>query len=54
MEGDKLIVGKIFDAQNLGFYVVGKEISSLASNDIILPLARALIPGFSKTPGKLF
>ncbi|MCF8474137.1 MAG: lipopolysaccharide biosynthesis protein [Emcibacter sp.] len=47
MQGDKLIVGKVSSAQDLGFYVVGKEISSLASTEIISPLGRALVPGFS-------
>jgi len=46
-QGDKLIVGKMSTSQNLGFYIVGKEIAELASDAIILPIGRALIPGFS-------
>ncbi|MEM6808765.1 MAG: lipopolysaccharide biosynthesis protein [Pseudomonadota bacterium] len=43
-----LIVGRIAGARKLGLYTVSYEISNLPTSELIAPINRALLPGFSK------
>jgi O-antigen/teichoic acid export membrane protein len=45
---DRLILGKLLDAASVGVYRMALEISTMATAQIIMPIARALFPGFSK------
>jgi lipopolysaccharide exporter len=45
---DQLFVGKFLSARELGGYQVMQEISDVATNEIVMPLGRALLPGYSR------
>ncbi|MGB0909718.1 MAG: lipopolysaccharide biosynthesis protein [Nitrospirales bacterium] len=54
--GDEFVFGKLFGSVDLGFYAVAKNISSMATAEILSPVSRAFVPGFSKfkdDPGRL-
>lgn len=46
-------VGRMFGAQTLGAYTVGAEIAQLAHTELVAPINRALIPGFSRLANDL-
>ena len=48
MRGDTFVIGKVVGAQALGVYSVAYEIASLATSELVTPVRRALMPGFSK------
>jgi lipopolysaccharide exporter len=41
-------VGRTFGAQTLGAYTVGAEIAQLAHTELVAPINRAMIPGYSR------
>ncbi len=41
-------VGRMFGAQTLGAYTVGAEIAQLAHTELVAPINRAMIPGYSR------
>lgn len=45
---DRLLIGKFLNAATLGMFAIAKEISSLASQELILPITRAIYPGYAK------
>ena len=45
---DSLIIGRLLGAATLGLYTVALEISSLAASELVAPIMRAVLPGFSK------
>jgi lipopolysaccharide exporter len=49
---DQLYVGKILGARELGGYHVMQEITQMATTEVLLPLGRALLPGYSKMIGQ--
>ena len=46
--GDEFIIGKLFSSSGLGYYAVAKNVSSMATAEIVQPASRAFFPGFSK------
>ena len=46
-------VGRMFGAQTLGAYTVGAEIAQLAHTELVAPINRAMIPGFSRLANDL-
>jgi PST family polysaccharide transporter len=49
----QFFVGRLLGAQALGAYTVGAEIAQLAYTEIVAPISRALIPGYSRLAGDL-
>lgn len=45
---DDLVIGKILGAGPLGIYTIAYELSSLAATELVIPIAHALFPGYSK------
>lgn len=45
---DSFIVGKIAGATGLGLYSVAYEIATLATSELVMPIRRALFPGYAK------
>lgn len=45
---DYFIIGKFLNAATVGIYSVAHEISALISTELIAPIHRALLPGFSQ------
>ena len=45
---DGLIVGKILGAATLGLYTIAYEIATLATTELVMPIRRALFPGYAK------
>jgi O-antigen/teichoic acid export membrane protein len=43
---DKLIVGRRFDATNMGAYTLADELAALPSTELLAPLGRVLFPAF--------
>jgi len=48
---DDFILGKLGSASTLGIYTVAHEIASLASTELVMPIRRVLLPGYSKLLG---
>ncbi|GJL64452.1 MAG: lipopolysaccharide biosynthesis protein [Nitrospirales bacterium] len=46
--GDEIITGKIFGSIGLGYYAMAKNVSSMATAEIVQPASRAFVPGFSQ------
>ncbi len=46
--GPEFIIGKMLGISNLGIFVVSYEISNLPTTELVAPINRALLPGFSK------
>lgn len=44
----QFFVGRMFGAQVLGAYTVGAEIAQLAHTELVAPINRAMIPGYSR------
>lgn len=45
---DRVILGKIAGTSSVGIFSVAHEISTLATTELIWPIARALFPGYAK------
>ncbi len=45
---DRIILGKIAGTTSVGIFSVAHEISTLATTELIWPIARALFPGYAK------
>ncbi len=48
---DTMIVGKLIGATGLGLYSIAYEISALATSEIVAPIRRAILPGYSAISG---
>lgn len=48
LKADTFILGKLAGNQVLGLYVVAREIADLASTEVVAPIRRVMLPGFSK------
>lgn len=49
----QFFVGRLLGAPALGAYTIGAEIAQLAYTEIVAPISRALIPGYSRLAGDL-
>ncbi|MGB8275104.1 MAG: lipopolysaccharide biosynthesis protein [Alphaproteobacteria bacterium] len=49
---DQIVIGRLFGATDLGGYNTGREITSMATLEVVLPLGRALLPGYAKILGE--
>ena len=47
-DGCTFIIGRLFGANELGIYTISYEISNLPSTELVAPINRATLPGFSK------
>jgi lipopolysaccharide exporter len=45
---DRVIIGKIAGTASVGIFAVAHEISTLATTELIWPIARALFPGYAR------
>lgn len=45
---DRLLIGRFLNAGSLGIYSLAKEIATLLSAELVLPITRAMFPGYSK------
>ena len=45
---DSFTVGKLLGAQALGVYSIAYEIASMVTTELVMPIRRALLPGYSK------
>lgn len=43
-----IIIGKEGDAEQLGYYTVGYEISNLPTTELLFPISRSIFPGYAK------
>lgn len=53
---DEFIVGGLKDSAKMGVYNVAADIAQMPSNEIVMPVSRALFPGYAKLrsePGRL-
>jgi lipopolysaccharide exporter len=48
---DQLYIGKLMGARELGGYQVCQDITEMATTEVVLPLGRALLPGYSRIMG---
>lgn len=48
LQGDRLIVGKLLSIESVGGYTLAVDLARLPSSELILPLSRAMIPGYAK------
>lgn len=48
MRADTFILGKIAGNQVLGLYTVGREIASLATTELVMPIRKVMFPGYAK------
>ncbi len=49
--GDTLVLGRFVPPAILGFYTIAYEISNLALTELVAPIQRALLPGYSRIAG---
>lgn len=47
-DGGTFVIGRVFGAAGLGIYSVSYEISNLPSTELVAPINRVTLPGFSK------
>jgi lipopolysaccharide exporter len=47
LQSGTFILGRLSGADSVGFYMVAREISDLASSEIIAPIRRVLLPGYA-------
>lgn len=45
---DTFVLGKLMSSQMLGLYTVAHEIANLASTEIVMPIRKVMLPGYSK------
>jgi lipopolysaccharide exporter len=45
---DVLMLGRFGTVAMVGFYRIGRDVSEAPGNDIVMPISRALFPGFAK------
>lgn len=50
---DTFIIGKIVGAEAVGIYGIAYEIANLTTSNLIIPLRRAIFPGYSKVSSDL-
>ena len=48
MSADRLILGRLTEARTLGGYSVAVDLARMPSAEMIMPITRALIPGYAK------
>jgi lipopolysaccharide exporter len=48
---DRLLIGRFLNAASLGVYSLAKEIATLLSAELVLPITRAMYPGYAKISG---
>ena len=48
-----LIIGRQLNAESVGYYSVGYEISNLPTTELVFPLSRAIFPGYALIEGDL-
>ena len=49
----QIYVGRAFGAEPLGAYTVGSEIAQLSHTELVMPINRAMFPGYSRLVGDL-
>lgn len=45
---DDLVIGRLVGTAALGAYSLGKDIGSMTTNELLMPISRALYPGFAR------
>jgi lipopolysaccharide exporter len=46
-QGYAFVIGKILNPASVGLYAVGREISAMATSELVVPIGRAMLPGLS-------
>jgi O-antigen/teichoic acid export membrane protein len=46
-QGYAFVIGKILNSASVGLYSVGREISAMATSELVVPIGRAMLPGLS-------
>jgi O-antigen/teichoic acid export membrane protein len=46
-QGYAFVIGKMLNSAAVGLYSVGREISAIATSELVVPIGRALLPGLS-------
>jgi len=55
-QGFAFVIGKIVDSASVGLYSLAREVSALATSEVVVPIGRALLPGLSaleRTPAAM-
>jgi lipopolysaccharide exporter len=47
-KGDEFVVGRLSAPREMGIYAVAYEVSNLPTTELLLPISRALYPGYAK------
>jgi len=50
---DTFVLGKLMSSQMLGLYTIAHEIANLASTEIVMPIRKVMLPGYSKLTGDM-
>lgn len=50
-KSDKLFVARLVGTAEVGLYSIAYEVSNLATSELIMPIRRVMLPGFSKVLG---
>lgn len=53
MQADRLILGRLVPTATLGGYSVAVDLARLPSGELVLPLSRALVPGYARVKDDL-
>ena len=48
LRADTFILAKLVGAESLGIYTIAREIADLASSEIVAPIRRVMLPGYSQ------
>jgi O-antigen/teichoic acid export membrane protein len=51
-QGFAFVIGKILDSASLGLYSLAREVSALATSELVVPIGRAMLPGLSVLKNK--
>ncbi|HEY2865247.1 MAG TPA: lipopolysaccharide biosynthesis protein [Casimicrobiaceae bacterium] len=46
-QGFAFVIGKMLDSASLGLYSLAREVSALATSELVVPIGRAMLPGLS-------
>jgi O-antigen/teichoic acid export membrane protein len=46
-QGYAFVIGKMLNSASVGLYSVGREISAIATSELVVPIGRAMLPGLS-------
>ena len=46
-QGYAFVIGKVLDSASVGLYSLAREVSALATSELVVPIGRAMLPGLS-------